>query len=485
MPVRLSILPRDRPVSRAATPRRHAGTILAALSFALLLAPAVASAQDAAGAVPEIAAISEDKWWAVGGQVTTNTFYVFPFRSPYSNPEVSFGPGPDLGWSLVASVLAGAHLWKGATVVAVGEYSNGAGAPNVSGVSGYPDANMIRVTKVGTAPYLARAYFHQDIDLGGRAQADEDEPQPEGGFMPTGNVSLGRPRPPNRLEITVGKFGSNDFLDVAEASSDPRHRLMNWALMQNGAWDYVADTRGYTWGVEAGVETPHWAVRAMAALMPTTPNGSVFDGNLATSGAYMLEGQYGWATPHGEGSVKLLGYVNMGNLGNYGEALSIASVGPPGTVPNVDATAAPGAVKYGVAALVQQEFGPLDVFLRVGWNDGRTQTFCFTSIDRSISVGALLDGTIWGRKGDVVGGGVAVSGLSSSHAAYLAAGGTEFQLGDGALTYGWEVATELYYSLQPVKYLQVTADVQAIFHPGMNAARGPAFLGGIRVHAHF
>jgi high affinity Mn2+ porin len=382
-------------------------------------------------------------------------------------------------------MLLGAHLWKGATVVAVPEYSNGAGAPNVSGLSGYPDGNMIRVSKVGAAPYLARAYFHQDFALEGDVSPDEDEPQPEGGFMPTGGASLGRPRPPHRLEITVGKFGSNDFLDVAEASSDPRHKFMNWALMQNGAWDYVADTRGYTWGVEVGVETPHWAVRAMAALMPTAPNGSVFDANLSTSGSYMVEGQYGWGGFPAEGSVRLLAYVNRGNLGSYSDALAIAASGPPGTLPDVDATATPGAVKYGLGAIVQQEIGLLNLFLRAGWNDGRTQTFCFTAIDRSISVGAQLDGVVWGRHGDFVGAGLAVSGLSSSHAAYLAAGGTEFQLGDGALAYGWEVAPEIYYSLQPVRYLQVTADLQAIFNPGMNAARGPAILGGIRVHAHF
>jgi high affinity Mn2+ porin len=460
--------------------------IVAAVATVLLAgSPTVARAQEAGGAAPEIVRVSEDRWWAVGGQVTVDTFYVPPFRSPYENPAISFGPGPALGWSLVASALIGAHLWKGATVVAVGEYSNGAGAPNVSGASGYPDGNMIRVAKVGTAPYLARVYLHQDIALGGDRVADDDEPQPEGGFMPTGTVSLGRPRPPHRLEITAGKFGSNDFLDVAEASSDPRHKFMNWALMQNGAWDYVADTRGYTWGVEVGVETPTWAIRAMAALMPTAPNGSVFDGSLSTSGSYMLEGQYGWGEFPAEGSVRLLGYVNRGNLGSYGDALSIAAAGPPGTLPDVDATALPGAVKYGFALLAQQEIGLLNLFLRLGWNDGKTQTFCFTSIDRSISMGAQLDGTTWGRHGDFAGAGVAVSGLSSSHAAYLAAGGTEFQLGDGALTSGWEVATEVYYSLQPVKYLQVTADLQAIVNPGMNAARGPAFLGGIRVHAHF
>lgn len=123
------------------------------------------------------------------------------------------------------------------------------------------------------------------------------------------------------------------------------------------------------------------------------------------------------------------------------------------------------------------------LFLRAGWN-GQTQTFCFTSIDRSFSAGAQVDGAIWGRRGDFVGIGLAVDGLSPSHASYLAAGGTEFQLGDGALRYGWEVVAEAYYSYQPIRYLQLAADVQAIFDPGMNAARGPAFLAGLRLHAH-
>ena len=302
--------------------------------------------------------------------------------------------------------------------------------------------------------------------------------------MPTGSLSLGRPRPSSRVEITAGKFGSNDFFDVADASSDPRHKFLNWSIMQNGAWDYVADTRGYTWGVEAAVETPRWAVRAAWALMPTAPNGPTFDGNLSNSGSYMLEGEHAWASDRGGGSVRLLGYVNRGNMGSYARALSVALAGPPGTLPNVDATAEQGAIKYGFGLLVQQEFGPASGFLRLGWSDGQTQTFCFTAIDRALSIGGQLSGEVWGRPGDFVGLGLAVSGLSSSHAKYLAAGGTEFQLGDGALLYGWEVAPEAFYSFQPVKYLQVTADVQAVFDPGMNASRGPVILAGIRLHAH-
>ena len=466
-------------------PARAGGSLAGWFSLAcvLLLIPGGAWALDKTEPMPEPASGAES-WWAIGGQATVNTFFAPQFHSPYSNPAVSFGPGPDLGWSLVVSLLVGAHLWDGATVVADGEYANGAGAPNVSGVSGYPDGNMIRVAKVGTAPYVARVFFHQDIALASATAPPEESEQFESRFMPTGSVSLGRPRPPTRLEFTVGKFGSNDFLDVADATSDPRHKFLNWALMQNGAWDYVADTRGYTWGVEVGLETPRWGIRAMGALMPTTPNGSVFDGNLSNSGSYMLEGQYGWTTAIGDGSAKVLGYVNRANMGSYVSALAAASAGPPGTVPNVDATAQAGAVKYGIGLLVQQVFGPVSTFFRAGWNDGHTQTFCFTSIDYTLSAGAQLDGGLWGRAGDFVGVGMAASGLSASHSAYLAAGGTEFQLGDGKLTYGWETVPEVYYSFQPVRYLDVSADVQTIFNPGMNRARGPAFLAGVRLHAH-
>jgi high affinity Mn2+ porin len=425
---------------------------------------------------------TSDPWWLLSAQITSYAFYLPEFRSPYSNPEVSFGPGPSAGWSFVASVFAGARLWEGAFVAVVPEYSNGHGAPNVSGVSGYPDGNMIRVAKVGTAPYFARIFLQQDFAIGPTAAASgEEDGPPETRLLPGGPFALRRARPESRLSFTFGRFAMSDFLDAAEISSDPRHRFLNWAIMTQGAWDFAADTRGYTWGLVAALETPQWAVRAAGALMPTTANGPVFDGNLANSGSLMVEGEYRWKAPPGPGSVKLLGYLNRANMGNYADALSAA---PPGTAPVIGSVASQGAAKYGLGLLVQQEFGPLGTYFRAGWNDGKTETFCFTEIDRSLSAGGSLDGVLWGRPGDAVALGVAASGLSSSHAAYLAAGGVGFQLGDGALSYAWEVATEAQYTWRIVKWVELTADLQAFWNPGMNAARGPVFLAGLRLHAH-
>jgi hypothetical protein len=454
---------------------------LPALRAALALAAALNPSAGLAGSqpMPEASAASNDPRWLAGAQATLVGFYLPRFRSRLGNPELSFGPGPAAGWSFVGSVLLGARLWEGATVVAVPEYADGRGAPNVSGVSGYPDGNIIRVTKVGTAPYVARAFFHQDVALGPPVKSGEEDP--EARFAPTGPFALRRERPASRVEITVGKFATNDFFDLADASSDPRHRFLDWALMQQGAWDYAADTRGYTWGIEVGLETPGYAARAGGALMPTTANGPVYDAAVGPSGSVMVEGEIRWAAAAGRGSARLLGWVNRARAGSYAEALASASAGVP---PDVDSVARRGTAKYGVALLVQQQIGPASGFLRAGWNDGRTETFCFTEIDRSLSAGAALDGEAWGRGGDAAGLGVAASGLSPSHAAYLAAGGKGFQLGDGGLSYGWEGVAEGYYSFQVLRGLLATADFQAIWNPGMNAARGPAFLAGLRLHAH-
>lgn len=74
--------------------------------------------------------------------------------------------------------------------------------------------------------------------------------------------------------------------------------------------------------------------------------------------------------------------------------------------------------------------------------------------------------------------------LSGGHARYLAAGGRGFQLGDGRLRDAPETLCEVYYLVRVAREVEVTADAQAIWNPGMNANRGPAAVLGLRVHLH-
>jgi carbohydrate-selective porin OprB len=137
------------------------------------------------------------------------------------------------------------------------------------------------------------------------------------------------------------------------------------------------------------------------------------------------------------------------------------------------------------------------MFARLGWNDGNTESFAFTEVDRLVSLGGQLSGRHWLRTEDRVGAAIAVEGLSEPHRQYLAAGGTGFVLGDGRLDYGHEQILEIYYradipwplnggwgvfSKHPLK-IQLSPDFQYIRNPAYNQDRGPVRYWALRVHA--
>jgi high affinity Mn2+ porin len=142
--------------------------------------------------------------------------------------------------------------------------------------------------------------------------------------------------------------------------------------------------------------------------------------------------------------------------------------------------------KFGFTLNAEQKIvDDLGAFIRLGWNDGRTETFTFTEIDRTFQGGFSLQGARWQRPEDTVAAAVVVNGLSSAHRDYLAAGGLGFILGDGRLTYGPETILELYYQARLAKSLFVSLDYQFVNNPGYNRDRGPVSIFGLRVHVEF
>ena len=88
-----------------------------------------------------------------------------------------------------------------------------------------------------------------------------------------------------------------------------------------------------------------------------------------------------------------------------------------------------------VSAIEQALSNHLGVFSRMLWADGKTETYAFTEVDRSLSFGGAAKGASWGRPLDTLGVAVAVNALSSPHRRFLEAGGLTFFLGDGRLSY--------------------------------------------------
>ncbi len=167
--------------------------------------------------------------------------------------------------------------------------------------------------------------------------------------------------------------------------------------------------------------------------------------------------------------------------GTYSQALRLSD--QTGQLPDVAATHRAGTLKYGGEINVEQELTKdIGVFGRLGWNDGKTESFAFTAIDRLLNAGVSITGAKWKRKYDVAASAITISGLSGVHALYLARGGLDFIIGDGKLRYGTENIWESYYSARLFPGFFATYDLQHVANPAFNRDRGPVWVSSLRLH---
>jgi high affinity Mn2+ porin len=316
----------------------------------------------------------------------------------------------------------------------------------------------------------ARAFLRQVIPLGGERFRTEAGPN---------QLALTRDR--DALTVTVGKVAVTDLVDGVPLSNDPHTHFMAWGLWASGAYDYPADTRGYTWGLAADLTKGWWSVRGGIFLEPKSANGLDMEWDITRARGLAGELEARYTVGGRQGAARVLGFVNTAHMGGYGQALEKAVAGP-----DVTATRASGRTKAGFAASANQDLGGgLGAFVRLSYNDGANETWAFTEIDRSLATGAVQSGARWGRPDDEAGIGVVVSGLSDLHRRYLAAGGYGFIIGDGALAYAVEVLGELYYRLSLTREVSLGVNYQPIFNPAFNADRGPIHVFTGRAHIAF
>ncbi|GAC1588506.1 MAG: hypothetical protein NVS3B25_05200 [Hymenobacter sp.] len=295
---------------------------------------------------------------------------------------------------------------------------------------------------------------------------------------------LGGTRPARYLSVTAGKISIADYFDQNSYSHDPRTQFFNWSLMSAGAWDYPANTRGYTVGAVVEYITPDFALRAASTLVPTYANGPILNYHYTQAHAETVELTKTYKLQGRAGTVRLLGFRNVANMGRYAQALSE----PMGPRPDVIGTRAEGRTKVGFVVNAEQEVSKtVGLFGRFSYDDGKNETWAFTEIDQSASLGAVSTGARWHRPDDRLGVAVVVNGISLEHRAYLAAGGYGFILGDGALNYGLESIGEVYYNIALPKYhASISPDYQLVVNPGYNRDRsGPVHVVAVRLHVEF
>ncbi len=413
--------------------------------------------------------------YLLGTQANVIGQHLRPFGSPYEGTNSLRSRG-DSKISHAYGVYGGIDARHGFQGYLDVEMIRGKGISSVVGLAGPTNGDVLRqgTIDLGSGPYVARAFVRYTKPLASGSSDTLERAQDQ---VPTIVSS-------HRLEITAGKFAVTDLFDVSRYANTTRLQFMNWALFNNSAWDFAADTRGYSNGIAAAWIHPLWAVRVGSLQMPVLANGNKFDSHLDNARGDQAELT---VTSRATGTVaRFLVFMNHGRMGNYAEALAIARA--TNTVPDIAADDKPGRAKYGWGLNLEQPIadgGESGAFARLGWSDGKNESFVFTEVDRHMSGGVQLSGAHWGRRSDRVGVAGVRTEIVQVHRDYIAAGGLGVLLGDGRLNYSTEEIVETYYREQLGDYFQAGPDAQYIRNPGYNPGRGHATVPAHRVNFRY
>jgi len=228
------------------------------------------------------------------------------FHALYSG-IISLSPHYEKALSRVLTLYTGARVNDSTEVIVDIEEAGGTALSTGLGLAGNPDLDIVRNPLLSKAPYLARGMFHKVFALSDDKIENERTP-----------LSLFNELPRRRLEVRFGKFSLPDFFDQNSVGSDTHFQFTNWSVDNNGAWDYAADTRGFTVGAVADFEDRNWGFRFAEALMPKVANGidlvwrpwQVHAENFEYESRHSL-------IPKKSGVLRLLAYTNYANMGIY------------------------------------------------------------------------------------------------------------------------------------------------------------------------
>jgi len=409
--------------------------------------------------------------WNVHGQFTIIGQGYPAFRSPYEGQN-SLSGASQFKNITSGTAYVGIRQWAGTEIYANPEIMQGFGLSDTFGVAGFPNGEAQKAGFPMPRLDMARLFVRQTFGLGGEQETIADGPNQLAGEQ---DIS--------RITLTVGRFATTDLFDGNTYSHDPRTSFLNWNLMCCGSYDWAMDKISYTWGAVIELNQKLWAFRAGYVLLPSESNGNMFDTHIPQRGQYLAELELRYALFSQPGKLRLFGWMNRGWMGGYADAVAL-----PATSPNYPDIALTRQVRsnYGFVVNLEQAINDdLGIFSRATWSPGLVEVMGWTDCDQSLSLGAVLKGTSWGRPDDKIGLAGVVEGLSSEARAYFAAGGMGILIGDGKLNYRAEKVLEAYYALSLDKWTALTFDYQLIIDPGYNADRGPVSIYAARLHAEF
>jgi hypothetical protein len=426
-----------------------------------------------------VAQKADEKNWTTHFQLTVISQKHSGFQSAYSGMNSLADSVEPAATSLTSTLFLGRRLWKGAALYFNPEISGGKGLSFATGVAGALNGETYRVGETEPQPFVARAYLQQYFPL----HNTEYEYVKDDANQVAGKI------PVNRIMITAGKFAISDFYDDNAYSKDPRTQFFNWSIWANGAWDYPANTRGYTAGVIVELIKRNWAIRLSSVAVPRIANYHLMEYRFSKAHSETLEFEHEFSIRKRPGKFSLIVSNTHEKSPSYKDgiqALATSNTFLLNVISGREENHSYGGKKYGLGLNVEQQISDNSgMFFRTGWNDGKYATWAFTEIDHTVCLGFSSKGIKWKRPDDVFGIATVTNGISKDHRDFLKAGGYGFIIGDGTLNYGKEIIIETFYNARFGRFLWVTFDYQFVNHPAYNKDRGPVHVFGARGHVEF
>ena len=419
----------------------------------------------------QISPVSVSESWSAHGQLTVMAQRHGTFTSPYVGPN-SLRSDEGAKETVDGTLFLGIRPWRTGELYLNPELDQGFGLSDTTGMAGFASGAAYKVGRNSPYGRLQRVFLRQTIDLDDELSAVESGPNTLAGL-----------RPNNNLTLTLGKFSVVDIFDNNSYAHDPRADFVNWSVIDSAAFDYAADSWGYTYGVAAEWTQHDWTLRSGVFAMSSEPNAETIDKTFGQrEWVAELEHRHDWRGH--SGAIRLLVFLNQARMAYYRDAVALAQTsGQPADVNQVRRSAS----KFGFALNVEQELArDFGAFARFSRSSGNTEAYDFTDVNQSLSTGFSVKGSYWNHATHTVGAAMAINGLSSEAQAYFAAGGAGILIGDGQLPhYAREQILELYYSVNLNKTLTVSGDLQYVRNPAYNADRCPVSIAGLRLHAEF
>src|SRR6267154_655311 len=174
------------------------------------------------------------------------------------------------------------------------------------GIAAFPNAQSSKVGKYRGDVFIPHLFLRQVWGFGG------EQEQMEGS-----QLQLAEKQDISRFTLTVGRMSVTDQFDNNAYAHDPSSQFLNWAVVDQGSFDFAGDSLGYEQGLTLELYQKRWAARWGIFTVPRVSNGFATDGHYLKAWQQVAELEERYELFGHPGKVRFLGYLENANMGSF------------------------------------------------------------------------------------------------------------------------------------------------------------------------